>query len=147
MDHNTKLLANMLREKGIRYEEADSHKNQDTLIITFSGRNMDRIRCRCLLEYDGTIGGDVALSIMVDDIATVPSRNLSAMVVLLNCLNSAYPYAKFTLDAVDYSVQAACGTEVSTAYGQHCQVFFDTLMAMASVCDEAFPKITQTAQE
>lgn len=150
MNHNTKLLADMLKEKGIRYEEAkvSSSKNADALIVTLVGKNMSKIRCQCILKNDDTIiGGDIFLSITVPNIVTVPSRNISSIVVLLNYLNCSYPFVKFSLDAADYTVEAEYETETSTAFSQHCQLCYDAIMTVAAICDDAFPQIIQTAQE
>lgn len=150
MNHNAKLLANMLKEKGIRYEEAEvsSSKNADALIVTLGGKNMSKIRCQCIFKNDDTIiGGDIFLSITVPDIATVPSRNLPAMVVLLNYLNCSYPFVKFALDVVYYTVEAEYEIETSTAFDEHCQPLYDAIMTVASICDDAFPQIMQAAQE
>lgn len=150
MNHNVKLLANMLKEKGIRYEEVEvpSRKNAEALIVTLGGKNMSKIQCQCVFKNDDTtIGGDIFLSITVPDMVTVPSRNLFAMAVLLNYLNCSYPFVKFSLDAADYTVEAEYETETSTAFGQHCQPLCDAIMTVASICDDAFPQIMQTAQE
>lgn len=129
---STRQFVQTLDAKCIKYTiGSPTDSGQDTMTVSFQGDNMTTICCHFLFDTN-----DHGVAVRVYDVVKCPQEKLPAMIVTINALNSQYRFAKFCINADDFTVQA----EMDAVFRDHDvgEIVHELMARMIIICDEAY---------